>query len=112
MVDSMQDYLKTLLAHIKISGKRYDTTKVKKAYELAFEAHKGQKRETGDEYITHPVAVASILTEMGMDTDCIIAALLHDVVEDTEKSLQDIEKQFGRDVALLVDGVTKLNKIP
>lgn len=88
-----------------------ESSKIKKAYNLAKKAHKGQKRKSGDEYIVHPVSVAVILSELEMDTDSIIAGLLHDVVEDTGVSLDEIKKDFGDDVALLVDGVTKLNKV-
>lgn len=97
---------------IKESGKQYDTEKIEKAYELANSFHKGQKRDSGEDYITHPIAVSCILTELGMDTDTICAGLLHDVVEDTSCTLEDLTKQFGEGVALLVDGVTKLRKIP
>lgn len=91
---------------------QYDAAKIKKAYELAHDAHKNQKRRSGEPYIMHPVAVAQILFKLGMDNECIIAALLHDVVEDTEYNLDYIEEHFGDEVALLVDGVTKLGKIP
>ena len=91
---------------------QYDCEKIKKAYEIARDAHNGQKRRSGEPYIMHPVAVAEILLELGMDNECIIAALLHDVVEDTKLSLDFIEETFGGEVALLVDGVTKLGKIP
>lgn len=90
----------------------YDCEKIKKAYSLAREAHSGQKRRSGEPYIMHPVAVAKILFKLGMDNDCIVGALLHDVVEDTEYSIDFIKKEFGDDVALLVDGVTKLGQIP
>ncbi len=86
--------------------------KILSAYKLASKAHKGQMRDSGDEYITHPVAVAYILLELGMDTDTICAGLLHDVVEDTECSVAVLQKEFGQDVAMLVDGVTKFGKIP
>ncbi|MCI8648945.1 MAG: bifunctional (p)ppGpp synthetase/guanosine-3',5'-bis(diphosphate) 3'-pyrophosphohydrolase [Anaerotruncus sp.] len=85
--------------------------RIQAAYDLAEGAHNGQKRVSGEPYITHPVVVASILVNLGMDSECVVAALLHDVVEDTEIPLETIEKQFGSDVALLVNGVTKLGKI-
>ena len=94
------------------SNPSYDSEKIEKAYQLAREAHKDQRRRSGEPYIMHPVAVAKILFEMGMDNECIIAALLHDVVEDTEYNIDYIGKTFGSDVALLVDGVTKLGQIP
>ncbi len=91
---------------------QYDWEKIEKAYLLAKDAHKDQKRRSGEPYIMHPVAVAQILFELGMDNECIMAALLHDVVEDTEYNLDYISDNFGSTVALLVDGVTKLGQIP
>ncbi len=91
---------------------QYDFEKINKAYKLADEAHSGQKRRSGEPYIMHPVSVAQILFRLGMDNECIIGALLHDVVEDTDYDLSYIENHFGSDVALLVDGVTKLGQIP
>ena len=87
-----------------------DLTKVDEAFELAVEAHEGQRRATGEPYVTHPIASAQILAELGIDPVAIEAALLHDVPEDTEYSLTDIEERFGAEVAQLVDGVTKLSK--
>lgn len=101
--------LKTLIA---ASEKNYNIDCIIKAYELSDYAHKGQMRASGDPYISHPVSVACILVELGMDTDCICAALLHDVVEDTDIKLDKIKKDFGEDVSLLVDGVTKLGQLP
>ncbi|MEA5011652.1 MAG: bifunctional (p)ppGpp synthetase/guanosine-3',5'-bis(diphosphate) 3'-pyrophosphohydrolase [Angelakisella sp.] len=86
--------------------------RIEKAYLLAKHAHGDQLRKSGEPYIDHPVSAAIILVELGMDTDSIVAALLHDVVEDTEIPLDAIKKEFGPDVALLVDGVTKLGRIP
>ena len=80
------------------------------AIDVATEAHKGQKRKSGQDYITHPLSVADILIEWGMDIDTVIAGVLHDTVEDTPTKLSDIESLFGRDVAFLVDGVTKVSK--
>lgn len=91
---------------------QYDINKITQAYNIAKEAHGGQKRRSGEPYIMHPVAVAKILFKLGMDNECIISALLHDVVEDTEYTLSYIRERFGDDVELLVDGVTKLGKIP
>lgn len=84
---------------------------IKKAYHLAEEAHKDQKRASGEPYILHPLAVAQILADMKIDTQTITASLLHDVVEDTQYTLEDIEKRFGKEVAFLVDGVTKLSRL-
>lgn len=97
---------------IEKSNKSYDLPRIEAAYELAKKAHEGQVRSSGDPYISHPIAVAIILVGLGMDSDTIIGGLLHDVVEDTSVTLEDIEKQFGADVAELVDGVTKLANIP
>lgn len=93
------------------ASKHYDVEQIEKAYNLAFNAHKNQRRRSGEPYIMHPVAVAKILFKLGMDNECIIGALLHDVVEDTEYDLDYIKKEFGDEVALLVDGVTKLGQI-
>lgn len=92
--------------------KQYDLSKIISSYEFAAKAHANQFRSSGEPYITHPLAVAYILLEFGMDTDTVCAALLHDVVEDTDVTLDEIKKLFGQDVAMLVDGVTKLGKIP
>lgn len=89
-----------------------DMEKVEKAYKLAEEAHGDQRRLSGIPYILHPTSVACILVELGMDSDSIVTALLHDVVEDTDHDLDEIEREFGSDVAKLVDGVTKISKIP
>jgi GTP pyrophosphokinase len=83
---------------------------VGQAFDLAVIAHEGQRRATGEPYVTHPIASAQILAELGIDTVAIQAALLHDVPEDTEYSLTDVEEKFGAEVAQLVDGVTKLSK--
>ncbi|MDD6034046.1 MAG: bifunctional (p)ppGpp synthetase/guanosine-3',5'-bis(diphosphate) 3'-pyrophosphohydrolase, partial [Oscillospiraceae bacterium] len=101
-----------LLQAIRESDKTYDLDKIGEAYRLADEAHGGQKRKSGDPYISHPVAVAIILVGLGMDTDCICAALMHDVVEDTDTTLDEIRRKFGGDVAVMVNGVTKLGQIP
>ena len=84
---------------------------VRKAYDFAFQAHKGQKRLSGEDYIKHPLAVARILSEFEGDSQTLAAALLHDVVEDTEVKLDEVRVEFGSDVAKLVDGVTKLARI-
>ena len=101
----------TLIQKILDDEKQYDLSKIVSAYEFAKKSHEGQKRDSGEDYISHPVAVSYILLELGMDTDTICAALLHDVVEDTDCTLEDLKKFFGHDVSLLVDGVTKLGKI-
>ncbi len=91
--------------------KSEEKTLIKTAYELAWRAHKDQKRESGEPFIQHPLNIALTLVKMNLDTETVAAALLHDVVEDTEYTLNDIEKSFGKTIAFLVDGVTKLDKI-
>jgi GTP pyrophosphokinase len=88
-----------------------DLPSIQQAYELSAKAHEGQQRRSGDAYITHPVAVAEILAQLHLDAGSIKAALLHDVVEDTGVTVAEIEKQFGEDVALLVDGVSKIDHL-
>ncbi|WOC14231.1 Bifunctional (p)ppGpp synthase/hydrolase RelA [Gordonia sp. MP11Mi] len=88
-----------------------DVAVLQQAYEVAEQHHTGQMRKSGDPYITHPLAVATILADLGMDTTTLVAALLHDTVEDTEYSLEQLESDFGAEVAHLVDGVTKLDKV-
>lgn len=90
----------------------FDKEKLKKAFDLAVNAHEGQKRKTGEPYIIHPIAVANIIAENGLDLESIMAGLLHDVVEDTYVTYDQLAAGFGRDVADLVDGVTKLGQIP
>ena len=88
-----------------------DVELLSRAYDTAERLHEGVFRKSGDPYITHPLAVATIAAEIGMDTTTIIASLLHDTVEDTEYSLDDLTNDFGEEVARLVDGVTKLDKV-
>ncbi len=104
--------IKNLLEVLSQTRKDYDLESVSRAYEIADAAHSGQLRKSGEPFITHPVAVAHILAGLGMDTDTIVAALLHDVVEDTQITIDEVKKKFGTDVARLVDGVTKLGRIP
>jgi len=93
------------------SGRNYDLDTIERAYEFAAERHEGQKRRSGEPFIEHPLNVASYLVDLGLDGECICAALLHDVVEDTNTSLDEIKSNFGEEVAELVNGVTKLGKI-
>lgn len=88
-----------------------DITMIKKAYQIALDAHKDQKRKSGEPYIIHPLCVAIILADLEMDKETIAAGILHDVVEDTVMSLDELKAEFGEEVALLVDGVTKLTQI-
>ena len=85
--------------------------RIRKAYLIGADAHAGQTRKSGEPYITHPVAVARILAELGMDAETIIAAILHDTLEDTPLSRAELESEFGATVTALVDGVTKLDKV-
>ncbi len=101
-----------IIAKILTDDRQYDISKLIAAYEYAAQCHEGQVRSSGEPYIIHPVAVAYILLELGMDTDTLCAALLHDVVEDTAATREDVQKRFGHDVAMLVEGVTKLAKVP
>ena len=96
---------------LKTMKERYDDPMIIKAFEIANRLHDGQMRKSGEPYIIHPLAVAQILAEMKIDTTTITASLLHDVVEDTALTLDDIKSQFGREVAFLVDGVTKLSRL-
>ena len=108
----MDEYITALFEIIDNNSKNLNKSKILSAYEFSKDAHEGQKRKSGEPYIIHPIQVAGILVEMGMDTDTIIASLLHDVVEDTSIELSEVESRFGKEVASLVDGVTKLGKIP
>lgn len=105
------DYDK-LLELLKNSDRDFDYETIDKAYQVAAKAHLDQKRVSGVPYILHPTSVAYILAELGMDTESIAAALLHDVVEDTAVTIDDVRNEFGNTIANLVDGVTKLGKIP
>jgi guanosine-3',5'-bis(diphosphate) 3'-pyrophosphohydrolase len=103
--------IETLLEKIGETKPDSDVVKIKSAYDFAAWAHQGQKRESGEDYIIHPLEVAQIVYDLGMDITSIIAALLHDVVEDTETGIEQIQKKFGKEVAVLVDGVTKLSRL-
>jgi len=90
---------------------RLDVDAIQRAHALAVEAHSGQSRASGEEYISHTVEVATILAQLRLDTDTIVAGLIHDTIEDTETTLTDLEQQFGPQVAAIVDGVTKLGRV-
>lgn len=108
----MNNYWEQLLDKAKANHLNLDFDKIKLALGFAEESHQGQYRKSGDDYIVHPVEVAKILMDMKMDTDTIVAGLLHDVVEDTLIPIADIKYNFGDTVATLVDGVTKLKALP
>lgn len=106
--------IENLLRAISATGKKYNIDKIKKAYLFADELHEGQFRVSGEKYIYHPDCRAEIVVSLGLDTDSICAALLHDTVEDcgTKVNLEQIRSDFGEDVSMLVDGLTKLVHIP
>ena len=99
------------LQKIKEYNPNYDMKIIADAFDLATKMHRGQLRKSGEPYMVHPIAVDYILADMGMDSTVLVAGLLHDVVEDTEYSSEDLERDFGEDVKILVDGVTKLGSI-
>ncbi|WP_141789891.1 RelA/SpoT family protein [Oryzihumus leptocrescens] len=103
--------LEPLLRTVRATHPKADLTVIEQAYAVAEQAHRGQLCKSGDPYITHPLAVATILAELGMTPATLAAALLHDTVEDTAYSLEDLTRDFGPEVAMLVDGVTKLDKV-
>ena len=99
------------LQKIEEYNPNYDMDMISRAYDVADEMHRNQLRKSGEEYLIHPVAVAEILADLGMDSETIAAGLLHDVIEDTPYTLEQMEKEFGNEVAELVDGVTKLSAL-
>ena len=105
------DEFSRLVATLETYLPEEDLEGIVDAYELSARAHEGQQRLSGHPYISHPIAVAKILADLHLDAGTIKAALLHDVLEDTNYSLQDIQTRFGDDVAALVDGVSKLDKL-
>ncbi|MHA7238873.1 RelA/SpoT family protein [Arthrobacter sp. TMS1-12-1] len=103
--------LEPLLRTVRANNPKEDLDLIQRAYLVAERSHEGQMRKSGDPYITHPVAVATILAELGMTGTTLAAALLHDTVEDTSYTLAELKRDFGPEVAMLVDGVTKLDKV-
>ena len=101
----------SLEKHINEAGISVDMGRIRAAFETAVDAHSGQKRRDGSPYVTHVIAAAEIVVEMGLDEDSIVAALLHDTLEDTSLEYDDISRQFGPSVANIVDGVTKLTRV-
>ena len=95
----------------KEKSRKVDVKLINRAFNMANDKHGTQLRRSGEPYIIHPLNVAYILAELGMDDDTICAAILHDVVEDTDIKIEDIKKEFGEDIALMVAGVTKLGNI-
>jgi GTP pyrophosphokinase len=103
--------IENLLETLREAHPSQDLAPVVAAYEMASRAHAGQMRKSGEPFISHPLSVAMVLAEMGMDTTSIVAALLHDAVEDTDLSLQDLREPFGDELAEIIDGLTKIKKI-
>ena len=103
--------LAPLLVNFDGRRRKQQVAMIERAYEVAAEAHAPQRRKSGEPYITHPLAVATIVAGLGLDETTIAAALLHDTVEDTPLTLQEIEAEFGADVAAIVDGCTKLDRL-
>ena len=107
----MCEEFRPLLEIIEKNEKNYDIEKIKKAFDFAAKMHEGQTRLSGEPYICHPVAVAIIVAELGLDTDSICAALLHDTIEDCNTNIETLAKKFGSEVAMLVDGLTKIIQV-
>jgi guanosine-3',5'-bis(diphosphate) 3'-pyrophosphohydrolase len=103
--------IEPILRALRVAHPKAEVGLVKRAYEFAERAHEGQMRRSGDPYITHPLAVAGILADLGMDAPTLAAALLHDTLEDTEVGLERVTRQFGELVGIIVDGVTKLDRV-
>ncbi|MFC4913569.1 RelA/SpoT family protein [Actinomadura gamaensis] len=107
----MNPVLEPLIKTVRNTHPKADLRQIERAYDVAAHYHRDQKRKSGDPYITHPLAVSTILAELGMNTETLCAALLHDTVEDTEYTLEELRADFGDEIAALVDGVTKLDKV-
>jgi guanosine-3',5'-bis(diphosphate) 3'-pyrophosphohydrolase len=107
----VSEVLEPLIATHRASHPKADGRALQRAFDVAARWHSGQYRKSGDPYITHPLAVATILANLGMDTTTLVAALLHDTIEDTDYTLEQMKNDFGGEVALLVDGVTKLDRV-
>ena len=103
--------VETLMRTVRMHHPKVDLSLVERAYTVAERAHEGQKRKSGEPYITHPIAVAQILADLGIGSKTVAAALLHDTVEDTAYTLDQVRADFGDEIAMLVDGVTKLDKV-
>ena len=108
---SPEDLYTGLVKRVKKYHPSDDISMIERAYEIARSAHENQFRKSGEPYIIHPLSVGIILADLELDKETIVAGLLHDVVEDTEWTNEDVIREFGQDVAHLVDGVTKLNKL-
>ena len=102
---------KDLIKKVKTYNRFLNPETLSKAYTFALEAHKNQKRDEGEPYIIHPIAVADILSDLKLDSATITTGLLHDTIEDTKETYRTVEKEFGKEVADLVDGVTKISEL-
>ena len=109
-MEHFDDHYHSLIAALEQHMPGTDMTLIRQAVEYAQEKHKEQKRKDGSPYIIHPLAVAQIVAEIGLDVDAILGALLHDCIEDTDASYDDIARRFGNTTAELVEGVTKLTR--
>ena len=105
-------HIDALIAKVQSYDPTMESAWLREVYELADTAHDGQRRASGEDYIEHPLAVAKILADMEMDRETIAASILHDVVEDTVVTSEEVATRFGAEIAQLVDGVTKLTRIP
>lgn len=108
---NLDKQFKELVSQIYLYNPSFDQRKVKHAWDFAAASHEGQKRKSGEDFINHPIAVARMLAEWRLDTTSVISALLHDTVEDTSVTLEEIEKEFGSEVSFIVDGVTKVSNL-
>ena len=106
-----QDQIDRLIADVEAYKADVDRALLERAFAFAVQAHEGQQRRSGEPFVEHPLAVATILAELHLDEETLAAALLHDVVEDTGTDVEQLRAEFGDDVAKLVDGVTKLTRI-
>ena len=110
-IDLVTHTIEDVIQELKQRNRRADTKLIMKAYNYAKELHGDQLRKSGEPYIIHPIQVAYVITTLGLDEDTVCAALLHDVVEDTEATIEDIEREFNKEIAEMVDGVTKLTRL-
>ena len=108
---SPNDLYRELISSVRKYHPSADISLIQKAYDSAYRAHEGQKRKSGEPYIIHPLCVAIILADLELDKETIVAGLLHDAVEDTWMTVEEVTKEFSQEVALLVDGVTKLGQL-
>jgi guanosine-3',5'-bis(diphosphate) 3'-pyrophosphohydrolase len=109
---SLDPQLDSLLAAVQQYNPKADLEQIKRAFQVAEDAHSGQMRKSGEPYFVHPASVSKIITELKLDVPSVCAGLLHDTVEDTELTAEELEQEFSREIAFLVDGVTKLGKLP